>query len=61
MAPPPPPPITKRALTPVFEEQIEKFQCLKLSTAQGLCSDAFSCHVTHGTCAEMKKKTGLKS
>ena len=28
-------PSTKRAITPMFFEQIEKFQCLKSSTAQG--------------------------
>ena len=33
-------------------EQIEKFQCLKLSTAQGLSHDTLSYHVTRATCPE---------
>ena len=31
-------PSTKMAITPMFFEQIENFQCLKLSTAQGPAS-----------------------
>ena len=29
-------PLTKMTITPLFFEQIEKFQCLKVSTTQGL-------------------------
>ena len=35
-------PFTKMAISPMFFEQIEKFQCLKLSTAQGPAHDTLS-------------------
>ena len=45
-------PITKVVVTPVFWGQIEKFKCLKLSTAQGLLCGAFSYHMTRVTFLE---------
>ena len=38
-------PSTKMAITPMFFEQIEKFQCLKLSTAQGPAHGTLRRHV----------------
>ena len=45
-------PSTKMAITPMFFEQIEKFQCLKLSTAQGPAHGALRRQVAHVTCLE---------
>ena len=39
-------------LTPMFFEQIEKFQCLKSSTAQGLERGTLRRHVARVTCPE---------
>ena len=41
------------AITPTFFEQIEKFQCLKLSTAQGPAYDTLRRHMACVTCPEM--------
>ena len=38
-------PFTKVAVTPVLLEQIEKFQCLKVSTPQGLSAGTLRLHV----------------
>ena len=38
-------PSTKMAITPVLVEQIEKFQCLNLSTTQGLSAGTLRLHV----------------
>ena len=38
------------ARTPKFFEQIEKFQCLKLSTAQGPAHGTLRSHVSRVTC-----------
>ena len=42
-------PLTKMTITPLFLEQIEKFQCLKVSTTQGLAPGTLTyvatCHV----------------
>ena len=40
------------AITPMFFEQIEKFQCLKLSTAQGPQHGTLRRHVTRATCPQ---------
>ena len=46
----------------MFFEQIEKFQCLKLSTAQGLSHGTLRRHVTRATCPETcLKGSELKS
>ena len=45
-------PSTKMAITPMFFKQIEKFQCLKLSTAQGPAHGALRRHVARVTCPE---------
>ena len=45
-------PFFKRAITPVSFEQIEKFQCLSLSTPQGLSHGTFRTHVARVTCPE---------
>ena len=45
-------PSTKMAITPMFFEQIEKFQCLKLSTAQGPAHDTFRRHVARVMCPQ---------
>ena len=42
-------PFTKRAITPLSFEQIEKFQCLKSSTTQGLSHGIFRTHVARVT------------
>ena len=39
-------PSTKLAITPMFFEQIEKFQCLTLSTTQGLSTGTLRFHVS---------------
>ena len=39
-------------ITPMFFEQIEKFQCLKLSTTQGLSYGIIRIHVTRVTCPQ---------
>ena len=49
-------PSTKRAITPMSFEQIEKFRCLKSSTTQGLSHGIFRTHVARVTCP----KTCLK-
>ena len=38
-------PSIKMAITPTFFEQIEKFQCLSSSTAEGLSRDTWHTHV----------------
>ena len=38
-------PLTKMTITPLFLEQIEKFQCLKVSTTQGLAAGTLRLHV----------------
>ena len=43
-------PSTKMAITPMFFKQIEKFQCLKLSTAQGPDHGTLRRHVARVTC-----------
>ena len=45
-------PSTKMAITPMFFEQIEKFQCLKLSTAQGPAHGTLRRHVARVTCPQ---------
>ena len=45
-------PLTKMTITPLFFEQIEKFQCLKVSTTQGLSTGTLSLHVARVTCPE---------
>ena len=45
-------PSTKMAITPMFLEQIEKFQCLILSTTQGPDHSTPRRHVAHVTCPE---------
>ena len=45
-------PYTKMAITPMFFEQIGKFQCLKLSTAQGPAYGTFRRHVARVTCPQ---------
>ena len=64
-------PSTKMAITPVLFEQIEKFQCLKVSTTQGLSAGTLRLHTwPHVTCLktclkvsqlwhEITPKTGL--
>ena len=42
-------PYTKMAITPMFFEQIGKFQCLKLSTAQGPAHGTLRSHVARVT------------
>ena len=39
-------------ITPMFFKQIEKFQCLKSSTAQGLSTGIIRIHVTRVTCPQ---------
>ena len=46
-------PSIKMAITPLIVDQIEKFQCLELSTAQGLSPDVLRSHVAHVTCPQM--------
>ena len=46
------------AITPMFFEQIEKFQCLKLSTAQGPAHGTFIRHVAHVTCPQTCLEVG---
>ena len=46
-------PSTKMAITPLLVDQIEKFQCLELSTAPKLSSGNFRSHVACVTCPEM--------
>ena len=41
------------AVTPMFFDQIEKFQCLKLSTTQGIFSGTPRLHVARVKCPEM--------
>ena len=43
---------TKMAITPMFFEQIEKFQCLKLFTAQGPAHGTPRRHVARVTCPQ---------
>ena len=45
-------PSTKMAITPLLVDQIEKFQCLELSTAQGLLPGVLRFHVAHVTCPQ---------
>ena len=40
-------PLTKMTITPLFLEQIEKFQCLKVSATQGLSTGTLRLYVTH--------------
>ena len=40
------------AITPLLVDQIEKFQCLELSTAQGLSPGVLRFHVAHVTCPQ---------
>ena len=42
-------PSTKMAITPLLVDQIEKFQCLELSTAPKLSHGIFICHVARVT------------
>ena len=45
-------PSTKMAITPMFLDQIEKFQCLKSSTAQGQQYGTLRGHMTRVTCPQ---------
>ena len=45
-------PLTKMTITPVLVDQIEKFQSLKPSTAQGLSTGTIRLHVARVTCPE---------
>ena len=45
-------PSTKMAITPLLVDQIEKFQCLELSTAPKLSPGIFRCHVARVTCPQ---------
>ena len=45
-------PSIKMAITPLIVDQIEKFQCLELSTAQGLSTGVLRSHVAHVTCPQ---------
>ena len=45
-------PSIKTAITPMSFEQIEKFQCLKSSTTQGLSHGIFRTHMAQVTCPE---------
>ena len=45
-------PSTKMAITPLLIDQIEKFQCLELSTAPKLWPGTFRIHVARVTCPE---------
>ena len=49
---------TKRAITPLSFEQIEKFQCLTASTTQGLSTGIHRIHVTRVTCLQTCPKVG---
>ena len=40
------------AITPLIVDQIEKFQCLELSTAQGLSPGVLRSHVPHVKCPQ---------
>ena len=40
------------AITPLIVDQIEKFQCLELSTAQGPSPGVLRFHVAHVTCPQ---------
>ena len=40
------------AITPLIVDQIEKYQCLELSTAQGLSTGVLRSHVAHVTCPQ---------
>ena len=51
-------PSTKKAITPLFFEQIEKFQCLTSSSTQGLSTGILRIHVTHVTCPQTCPKVG---
>ena len=46
------------AITPMFFEQIEKFQCLSSSTTQGLSTGILRIHVTRVTCPQTCPKNG---
>ena len=39
-------------ITPLLVDQIEKFQCLELSTAQGLSPGVLRFHVAHVICPQ---------
>ena len=45
-------PSIKMAITPLIVDQIEKFQCLELSTTQGLSTGVLRSHVAHVTCPQ---------
>ena len=45
-------PCTKMAITSLLIDQIEKFQCVELSTAQGLSAGVLRSHVAHVTCPQ---------
>ena len=45
-------PSTKMAITPLLVDQIEKFQCLELSTAPKLSPGTLRSHVARVTCPE---------
>ena len=45
-------PSIRMAITPLIVDQIEKFQCLELSTAQGLSTGVLRSHVAHVTCPQ---------
>ena len=47
---------TKRAISPIFFEQIELFQCLKASTAQGPSPQNLRIHVVGIRCPQMHLK-----
>ena len=51
-------PFIKLTITPMFFEQIEKFQCLKLSTTQGLSCGTIRIHVTRVTWPQTCPKVG---
>ena len=45
-------PSIKMAIPPSKVDQFEKFQCLELSTAQGLSPGVLRSHVAHVTCPQ---------
>ena len=45
-------PSMKMAITLLIVDQIEKFQCLELSTAQGPSPGVLRFHVAHVTCPQ---------
>ena len=51
-------PSIEMAITPTFFEQIEKFWCLKLSTAQGQAHGTLRRHVARVTCPQTCLEVG---